>query len=88
MKIYLNIKGNYQDIREKKQNVLFFDFYEDIHCFVTCNYRADDRKSMIEIAKLNYNIYVRRMKYTKDEFKNAKLLTCDEFSYLKRIGLL
>lgn len=88
MKIYLNIKGNYQDIREKKQNVLFFDFYENLCCFVTCNYRYDDRKSMIEIVKLNHNIYVRRMKYTKEEFKNNTLLTYAEFSYLDSIGLM
>lgn len=88
MKIYLNIKGNYQDIREKKQNVLFFDFYEDIYCFVTCNYRNDDRKSMIEIAKLNHNIYVRRMKYTKEEFCQQIVLTTDEFEYLKKNGML
>lgn len=88
MKIYLNIKGNYQDIREKKLNVLFFDFYEDVYCFVTCNYRYDDRKTMKEIAKLNHNIYVRRMKYTKEEFKNKTLLTGVELLYLKSIGLL
>lgn len=88
MKIYLNIKGNYQDIREKKQNVLFFDFFEDIHCFVTCNYRADDLKSMKEIAKLNHNIYVKRMKYTKEEFCQQILLTTDEFGYLKKKDML
>lgn len=84
----MNIKGNYQDIREKKQNVLFFDFYEDVCCFVTCNYRVDDRESMKEIAKLNRNIYVKRMKCTKEEFCQQILLITDEFEYLKKNGML
>jgi hypothetical protein len=52
------------------------------------DYEYDDEESCKRIALLNYNIYIKRLKYTKEYFITKVLLLQTEFEFLKKVGLL
>lgn len=79
---------NYLHIKKPVLGLMFFETYDDGSAFVLNDYEYDDEESCNRIALLNYNIYIKRLKYTKEYFITKVLLLQTEFEFLKKVGLL
>lgn len=86
MRIVLKFSNNiYNTINNPEINVIYFFNNKR---FYFHEFKMGDSYEYRRYAMLNYNIYIKRLKYTKEYFITKVLLLQTEFEFLKKVGLL